>query len=207
MKNLENEIVSILPQKKNKSRYTITFKSGKIIGLSETNLISYKISVGQKISSNLLSKIENKERMQSIKYKALNYISYRPRSKKEVNISLLRKGFHQDDIDQVLEELVAKGYLDDESFAQTYARYLIKNKRLGRIAVKNRFFVHDINQEVLNPILDKLYEKYPPDLLISEIIKKKKYPKDFDLICDKKLINHLRRKGFSWNEISAYFNH
>ena len=196
-----------MPQKKNKTRYTITFKSGKIIGLSETNLLSYNISVGKKISSDLLSKIESNEMLHSIKYKALNYISYRPRSKKEVNISLLRKGFHQDDIDQVLEELVAKGYLDDESFAQTYARFLIKIKRLGRIAVKNRFFVHDIDQDVLNPILDKLYEKYPPDLLISEIIKKKKYPKDYDLICDEKLINHLIRKGFSWNEISTYFNH
>ena len=196
-----------MPQKKNKTRYTITFKSGKIIGLSETNLLYYNISVGKKISSDLLSKIESNEMLHSIKYKALNYISYRPRSKKEVNISLLRKGFHQDDIDQVLEELVAKGYLDDESFAQTYARFLIKIKRLGRIAVKNRFFVHDIDQDVLNPILDKLYEKYPPDLLISEIIKKKKYPKDYDLICDEKLINHLIRKGFSWNEISTYFNH
>ena len=65
MKNLENEIVSILPQKKNKTRYTIKFKSGKIIGLSETNLFSYKISVGKKISSNLLSKIENNEAVTS----------------------------------------------------------------------------------------------------------------------------------------------
>ena len=207
MKNLENEIVSILPQKKNKSRYTIKFKSGKIIGLSETNLISYKISVGQKISSNLLSKIDNDERLQSIKFKALNYLSYRPRSKREVYLSLLKKGFNQDEIDKVLEELVAKGYLDDESFAKTYARYLIKFKRLGRIAVVNRFFAHNINQEILNPILDKLYEKYPPDLLISEIVKKKKYPKTSDTINDKKLINYLKRKGFSWSEISTYFNY
>ena len=207
MNNPENEIVSILPQKKNKSRYTIKFKSGKIIGLSETNLISYKISVGQKISSNMLSKIDNDERLQSIKFKALNYLSYRARSKKEVKISLLKKGFHQDDIDKVLEELVIKGYLDDKSFAKNYARYLIKIKRLGRIAVKNRFFVHNINQEVLNPILDKLYEKYPPDYLISEIVKKKKYPRDYEIMNDKKLINHLKRKGFSWNEISTYFNY
>ena len=207
MKNLENEIVSIAPQKKNKTRYTITFKSGKVIGLSETNLISYNISVGKRISSSMLSKIDNDEKLQSIKFKALNYLSYRARSKKEVNISLLKKGFHQDDIEKVLEELISKGYLDDESFAKTYARYLIKIKRLGRIAVKNRFFFHNINQEVLNPILDKLYDKYPPNLLISEIVKKKKYPKDFEIMNDKKLINHLKRKGFSWNEISTYFNH
>ena len=206
MKNLENEIVSILPQKKNKSRYTIKFKSGKVIGISEDCLISHKISVGQKLSPTLLSKIDNDERLQSIKFKALNYLSYRSRSRKEVNISLLKKGFHQDDIDKVLEELVAKGYLNDKAFAKTYARYLIKTKRLGRIAVKNRFFVHSINQEVLNPILDKLYDKYPPELLIDEIVKKKKYPNDFDMINDKKLVNHLKRKGFSWSEISTYFN-
>ena len=29
----------------------------------------------------------------------------------------------------------------------------------------------------------------------------------FDIKNDKKLINHLKRKGFSWNEISTYFNH
>ena len=207
MKNLENEIVSILPQKKNKSRYTIKFKSGKVIGVSEDCLISHKISVGQKLSPTSLSKIDNDERLQSIKFKALNYLSYRSRSKKEVNISLLKKGFHQDDIDKVLEELVAKGYLNDKAFAKTYARYLIKTKRLGRIAVKNRFFVHSINQEVLNPILDKLYNKYPPELLIGEIVKKKKYPNDFDMINDKKLVNHLKRKGFSWSEISTYFNY
>ena len=207
MKNLENEIVSILPQKKNKSRYTIKFKSGKVIGVSEDCLISHKISVGQKLSPASLSKIDNDERLQSIKFKALNYLSYRSRSRKEVNISLLKKGFHQDDIDKVLEELVAKGYLNDKAFAKTYARYLIKTKRLGRIAVKNRFFVHSINQEVLNPILDKLYDKYPPELLIGEIVKKKKYPNDFDMINDKKLVNHLKRKGFSWSEISTYFNY
>ena len=206
MKNLENEIVSILPQKKNKSRYTIKFKSGKVIGISEDCLISHKISVGQKLSPTLLSKIDNDERLQSIKFKALNFLSYRSRSRKEVNISLLKKGFHQDDIDKVLEELVAKGYLNDKAFAKTFARYLIKTKRLGRIAVKNRFFVHSINQEVLNPILDKLYDKYPPELLIDEIVKKKKYPNDFDMINDKKLVNHLKRKGFSWSEISTYFN-
>ena len=207
MKNLENEIVSILPQKKNKSRYTIKFKSGKVIGISENCLIFHKISVGQKLSSNLLSKIDDDESLQSIKFKALNFLSYRARSRKEVNISLLKKGFHQYDIDKVLEELAARGYLDDKAFAKTYARYLIKTKRLGRIAVKNQFFVHNINQEVLNPILDKLYNKYPPDLLINEIVKKKKYPKDFDMKNDKKLINHLKRKGFNWDDISTYLNH
>ena len=206
MKNLENEIVSIVVQKKNKTRYTIKFKSGDILGVSRDSLISYNLTVGQKVSSDLLSNIDNYERLQSIKYKALNYLSYRPRSRREVKTSLLKKGFSQNDIDKVLEELVTKGYLDDFSFAKTYARYLIKTKRLGRIAVTNRFFAHNINQETLKPILDKLYDKYPPGLLIDEIVRKKKYPKDSNLINNKKLIDHLKRKGFSWDDISTFFN-
>ena len=206
MKNLENEIVSIVVQKKNKTRYTIKFKSGDILGVSRDSLISYNLTVGQKVSSDLLSNIDNYERLQSIKYKALNYLSYRPRSRREVKTSLLKKGFSQNDIDKVLEELVTKGYLDDLSFAKTYARYLIKTKRLGRIAVTNRFFAHNINQETLKPILDKLYDKYPPGLLIDEIVRKKKYPKDSNLINNKKLIDHLKRKGFSWDDISTFFN-
>ena len=206
MKNLENEIVSIVVQKKNKTRYTIKFKSGDILGVSRDSLISYNLTVGQKVSSDLLSNIGNYERLQSIKYKALNYLSYRPRSRREVKTSLLKKGFSQNDIDKVLEELVTKGYLDDLSFAKTYARYLIKTKRLGRIAVTNRFFAHNINQETLKPILDKLYDKYPPSLLIDAIVRKKKYPKDSNLINNKKLIDHLKRKGFSWDDISTFFN-
>lgn len=206
MKNLENEIVSIVVQKKNKTRYTIKFKSGDILGVSRNSLISYNLTVGQKVSSDLLSNIDNYERLQSIKFKALNYLSYRPRSRREVKTSLLKKGFSHNDIDKVLEELVTKGYLDDLNFAKTYARYLIKTKRLGRIAVTNRFFAHNINQETLKPILDKLYDKYPPGLLIDEIVRKKKYPKDSNLINNKKLIDHLKRKGFSWDDISTFFN-
>ena len=72
--------------------------------------------------------------------------------------------------------------------------------------VTNRFFAHNINQETLKPILDKLYDKYPPRLLIDEIVRKKKYPKDSNLINNKKLIDHLKRKGFSWDDISTFFN-
>ena len=166
-------------------------------------LISHNLESGKKISFEEYEKIKTDEEYQFVKTKALNFLSYRPRSKKEVETSLLKKGFEKESISLVLEELTRKGYLDDKEFARTYASHLIKNKMLGRVAVLNRFFIHDIEQDSLNQILNDIYDVHPPEDLIRKIAKKKKFKANDSNNKNKKLIDHLKRKGFTWTEISG----
>ena len=162
--------------------------------------------VGKKVSSEDYQKIKTDENRYSIKTKALNFLSFRPRSIKEVEISLLKKGFDKESISIVLDELIKKKYLNDEDFARTFAMHLIKNKMLGKIAVYNRFFIHQIEQDMLNSILDELYEKYQPKDLIKKIVEKKGSHDNINPIKDRKIVDHLKRKGFSWSEISSALN-
>ena len=162
--------------------------------------------VGKKVSSEDYQKIKTDENHYSIKTKALNFLSFRPRSIKEVEISLLKKGFDKDSISIVLDELIKKNYLNDEDFARTFAMHLIKNKMLGKIAVYNRFFIHQIEEDMLNSILDKLYEKYQPKDLIKKIVEKKGSHDNINPIRDRKMVDHLKRKGYSWSEISSALN-
>ena len=162
--------------------------------------------VGKKVSSKDYQKIKTDENRYSIKTKALNFLSFRPRSIKEVEISLLKKGFDKESISIVLDELIKKKYLNDEDFARTFAMHLIKNKMLGKIAVYNRFFIHQIEQDMLNSILDELYEKYQPKDLIKKIVEKKGSHDNINLIKDRKMVDHLKRKGYSWSEISNALN-
>ena len=162
--------------------------------------------VGKKVSSKDYQKIKTDENRYSIKTKALNFLSFRPRSTKEVEISLLKKGFDKESISIVLDELIKKKYLNDEDFARTFAMHLIKNKMLGKIAVYNRFFIHQIEQDMLNSILDELYEKYQPKDLIKKIVEKKGFHDNINPIKDRKIVDHLKRKGFSWREISSALN-
>lgn len=166
-------------------------------------LISHNLQSGKKISFEDYENIKTDEEYQFIKTKALNFLSYRPRSKKEVETSLLKKGFGKESISLVLNELTQKGYLDDKEFARTFASHLIKNKMLGRIAVLNRFFIHDIEQDTLNQILNDIYDIHPPEDLIRKIVKKKKFKASDSSKSNKKLIDHLKRKGFTWSEISS----
>ena len=158
------------------------------------------------MSSKDYQKIKIDENLYSIKTKALNFLSFRPRSIKEVEISLLKKGFDKESIAIVLEELIQKKYLNDEDFARTFAMHLIKNKMLGKIAVYNRFFIHQIDQDILHSILDELYEKYQPKDLIKKIVEKKGSNDNINPIKNRKMVDHLKRKGYSWSEISSALN-
>ena len=169
-------------------------------------LISHNLQSGKKISFEDYENIKTDEEYQFIKTKALNFLSYRPRSKKEVETSLLKKGFGKESISLVLNELTQKGYLDDKEFARTFASHLIKNKMLGRIAVYNRFFIHQIEQDMLNSILDEIYDKYQPKDLIKKIVEKKGSHDNINPIKDRKMVDHLKRKGYSWSEISSALN-
>ncbi len=168
--------------------------------------MNHNLVVGKKVSSNDYQKIKTDENHYSIKTKALNFLSYRPRSIKEVEISLLKKGFDKESISIVLDELIQKRYLNDEDFARTFATHLIKNKMLGKIAVYNRFFIHQIEQEMLNSILEELYEEYQPKDLIMKILEKKGSHGNINPIKDRKMVDHLKRKGYSWIEISGALN-
>lgn len=153
-----------------------------------------------------MNKINNDEVYQKIKEKIFRLLSYRARSRFELYTRISAKGFDKPQVSHVLDELEAKGYIDDSDFSKMYAMHLIKSKYLGRISVKYQFIKHQIPREILDPILDELYTKYPIEDLIKKIINKKVDILDAELINDKKLIDHIKRKGYSWAEITTVIN-
>lgn len=199
---LNHRIESIKPQKRYKNRFNIKFESGDVFGISGDVLLKFNLSSGQELSGHLISKLESDEIHHKLKEKILNLLSYRSRSTKELEILLLRKGYESSAINNVLAELTSKKYLNDEEFAKSYATYLIKVKMLGKIGVLNQFHKHEISSDVLEPIIDDLYDKYPPEFLIKKIVEKRSKTEKIDIKTNKRLINHLKRKGYTWNEIS-----
>ena len=202
LKKLNHRIISIKPQR-TKNRFNITLESGDVFGISEDVLISSKLSEGKYVSDKELGMITNHEVHQKIKEKALHLLSFRERSRFELYTRLLRKGFDRSKISNVIDELEEKGYIDDKEFSKMYATHLIRSKLLGKIAVKYQFKKHQIPSDILDPILDELYIKYPIEELIKTIILKKEQKLRPELIKDKKLIDHIKRKGYSWGEITS----
>lgn len=164
------------------------------------------LKVGQKLDSKELDVIKSLESKTRTRDQALILLSYRQRSRSELSQRLKEKGHGQRVIESLLDEFESKGYINDLEFAKMYATHLVENKMNGKIAVRNKFFQHNIPDHILNPIIDKLYVSNPPLDLVKSIIEKrlqmrKRTPKE-----KTRLVNLLKRKGFVWDEIEPAIN-
>ena len=138
-----------------------------------------------------------------IKEKIILLLSYKPRSKSEIYQRLLKHNFNPECTKGVIKDLEDRGYIDDQSFAETYAKYLVNEKKLGRIAVYKKLSFHRIPRDTIELITDKLYNIYKPQITVYTILKKKKYKNNLKPSIKQKIIQYIKRKGFSWDEISS----
>jgi regulatory protein len=67
--------------------------------------------------------------------RALGLLAVRPRSRRELELRLLRAGFDRDEVAQELERLSAVGLVDDRRFAESFAEHAVGTKLAGRRAV------------------------------------------------------------------------
>ncbi|MBT3180443.1 MAG: hypothetical protein HOB40_03690 [Candidatus Marinimicrobia bacterium] len=206
MTNLTNKIISISPQKRRNNRLTIQLESGDVFGISEDVFLSTPLTVGQSLNPKEIQEILSNESVIKIKNLILNLLSYRQRSCAELMRRMKEKGYDENVISPILVEFEEKGYVNDTEFAKMFAKHCICNKQMGRKLVLNEFYHHRIPNQILKPILDKLYDENPPESLIQGITNKRLKNKDKTQNEKNKLVNQLMRKGFSWGDMESIIN-
>ena len=153
-RKLKHKVLSIQSQKRRKNRFTITFDSGNVFGVSGDVLLSNPLQVDQVLTDEELVDFQNEESLQTIRRQTLNLLSFRMWSSAELTLRLKQKGHNPEQISTILEELKSKGYVNDFEFATLFIKDCVERKKLGRMAVLNQIHRHQIPNEVLDPILD-----------------------------------------------------
>jgi len=201
MSQQTHKILSIQPQKRHKNRFTVTLESGDVFGISEDVFISDRLAVGQELTTGQLSDILEKETIQKIKIKAITLLSYRQRSRAELFRRLNEKFDDKNFINLALDELTNNGYINDFEFAKMMISHLVVQKKLGRRAILNEMKQHQIESNKIDRILEKVFEKYPPESTVKLLVEKRMKYRDTSQKEKQKLVNYLTRKGFFWDEI------
>ena len=86
---------------------------------------SERLVVGQPCPPGRLERIYAAEQQQQTYEVALNFLSYRPRSVREVEQRLRKKGYLPGQIEATIARLSKQGYVDDREFA----RFWINNRQ------------------------------------------------------------------------------
>ena len=141
---------------------------------------------------------------------ALRFLSYRPRSEKEVRDKLKSKKVESSTIEIIISKLIEKKFINDEEFAKGFVesrlRFKPRSVRLIKLELKQK----GIEQELIDKMIND--EARLPDgqgLMINDLenakkLIEKKLPRYKGLPKQKiyeKVSRFLASKGFGWDTI------
>ncbi|HWI55411.1 MAG TPA: regulatory protein RecX [Desulfobacteria bacterium] len=133
------------------------------------------------------------EQFNSAKNHALKYLSFRPRTVKEIATKLKDKGFDTEVISAVIEFLMEYKLVDDDAFASMWIRNRTKLKPTGRQRIKNELFQKGIDKETIERNISELLPE-DEERMAALLIEKKIRRAEFSY---KRLEGFLLRRGFS----------
>ena len=93
---------------------------------------------------------------------ALNSLDYRDHSEKEIRAKLLRK-HDADYVDEAVEKLIELDLVNDERYAENYARELFERKKFGKMRIKSELRAKGISADIANAAVEELFEEEEPD--------------------------------------------
>ena len=130
------------------------------------------------------------------------------RSRSELKQRLLKKGYDIQDIKPLLEEFDAKNILNDSEFALAFSRDKIRSKGIGPLILRVELSNHHLSRNLVEDTIYRMYTEFPIDTLLGNHLKKKKIRRNSQLQAKEKnrIVNFLKRKGFSWDDISRVFD-
>ena len=131
----------------------------------------------------------------------LRFLSYRDHSEKEIINKLMQKGHKHEYAVSACEQLRDYGYINDERFAENYARNLVERKGMSIRGIKNELFRKGISREIADIVTENL--DIDPILRIIDLLNSKysRYLSDEKGI--RKTVASLQRLGYRWSDINS----
>jgi regulatory protein len=125
MDNSQNVITALTADPMNPDKVHVFIDGKHALAVSLDVAAAERLTVGQACPPERIRRLESAQEEAQVYEFALNFLSYRPRSAREVEQRLRKKGITPEQIAAVMERLRKKGYVDDQAFA----RFWIGNRQ------------------------------------------------------------------------------
>ncbi|MEM7345231.1 MAG: RecX family transcriptional regulator [Chloroflexota bacterium] len=194
-------ITALKIQKRNKERVNVFLDDE--FALAVTLMVATTLRKGQHLSDQEIETLKVQDDQDKGYDRALNFLSFRPRSRTEVARYLHGKGYDEATTEAIIERLVVKQYIDDEAFARFWLENREQFKPRGERALRYELRQKGVPDEVINRILTDVDE----DELAWAAIESK-LPRWEGLAEDalkKKVFGFLSRRGFGYDVVNQVF--
>jgi len=189
-------ITALVAQKRNKERVNIYLDGEFAFGLAMIEAL--KLHKGQKLSDEDIARLQALDEIEKAHERALNYLSYRPRSVDEVRRNLSEK-YPEPAIEMVLERLERAGLLDDQAFARFWVENRDQFKPRSERALRYELRQKGIDDADIDLALEALDEADAARRAADDQVRRYRHADEETF--RKRMSDFLARRGFSYGII------
>jgi regulatory protein len=134
---------------------------------------------------------------------AYRYLSYRPRSRAEIEAKLRDKEFDEAIVAAVLVDLARLGYVNDEQFARVWARGRIRLRGFGRRRIDQELKAKGVDQEIIRETFAEVFGETSETETAKQVAEKKLRTMQHvePEARKRRLAGLLERKGYAFDVI------
>lgn len=187
---------------KDPNRVNIFLDGQFAFGLAAT--VAAWLRIGQQLDEIDIQRLRSEDDRERATQRALNFLSYRDRSEKEVVLNLSKAGFSTEVIENVLGRLAELSLIDDRKFAKLWIENRSEFRPRGKRALAYELRQKGIAQVVIDESLGGSVDEDELALRAA----RKYYLKLFSLPrveFKQKLIGYLARRGFNYAACDSAF--
>jgi regulatory protein len=191
---MAGKITALTYQKRNKDRVNVYLDGTFGFGLAVIEAV--RLRVGQALTDEEIEALRRKDDIDRAHGRALDYLSYRPRSTSEVRRNLRQKDVDERIVDAVIARLVHARLLDDREFA----RYWVDNRERfnprGLRGLRHELAQKGVSSEIIDEAL-ATYDEEAAARRTAEAGARRLSLGDLSAF-RRKLKAYMARRGFSY---------
>jgi len=131
----------------------ISFEEGKSLDVCLESVVVFKLKVGRVLSDKEFEKLREGEGERRFYDLALKFLSYRPRSEREIRNKLKEKGAEEKVIGKIVERLKGMKLVDDEEFCRWFVEQRGRYRPRGVRMIYGELMKKGVDREVLEKLL------------------------------------------------------
>ena len=147
-------ITALEPQVNNPERINLYVDGRFLLGVNAAIVLQMGLRLEQELLSDQLEQLRSEEAEQQAVDRALNYLSYRPRSREEVRRYLRRKETPPEIIEAALERLDRLDFVNDRTFAGFWIESREQFSPRGARALKNELRMKGVERDIVDELVN-----------------------------------------------------
>ena len=193
-------VISIKKCKKNKGMYSVFIDDRYAFSITEEDYYRHCLYEDREISDEQIESIKQGASYKDAKSQAIRHLSYRMLSESQLFSKLQTKGYNENIIWDVINELKSIGYLNDMMYAKKFVYERMKLKPKSKRMLKIELAGKGVPDDIITQVIDEM--DFDEDMIIEGLIKRRfgKYNIQ-DPKIKKKIYYFLLHRGFSIGNI------